>query len=284
MSSGIVFHSLAALVYLGLAAVLWVTLQAGKPVEALGRQTRLGLLVALGLQGFALWHQVLGHGLLQINWALALSAALWLGLVIYWLESLVIKIDGIQLLLLPLAGIVCLFAGVYPKTVIIASSDDPALRWHLLLALCAYGIITIAAVQAALMAALDYHLHNPRESVGSITGLRKSLGRMLDVQPPLLTQERLLFRLIWVAFTTLTFTIVTGALITLAMTGKWLLLDHKTVFTLLSWITFAVLLTGRILRGWRGRIALRYTMIGFVFVVLSYSGSRFVVDVILERV
>lgn len=283
MSSGIVFHSLAALVYLGLAAVLWGTLQAGKPVETLGRQTRLGLVLAIGLQGLALWFQMLDHGLLQINWALALSAAIWLGLVIYWLESLVIRIDGIQLLLLPVAGLACLFAGFYPNTLIIASSDNPALRLHLLLALGAYGIITIAAMQAALMASLDYHLHNPRESVGRISSLRSALGRMLDAQPPLMTQERLLFRLVWIAFVALSLTIMTGALITMGMTNRWLVLDHKTVFTLLSWLTFAVLLTGRVLKGWRGRIALRYTMIGFVFVVLSYSGSRFVVDVILQR-
>lgn len=283
MSSGIVFHSLAALVFLGLAATLWGALQAGKPVETLGRHIRLGLLVALAFQGVGLFQQILGHGLLQINWALAFSAAIWLGLLIYWIESLVIRIDGIQLILLPLAGVACIFAALFPNGYIVASSADPGLRWHLLLALGAYGLITIAAMQAALMASLDYHLHHPRDSVGHATGLRPAIGRMLDAQPPLLTQERLLFRLIWVAFVTLTLTIVSGTFITLSMTGKLLLLDHKTVFTLLSWATFAVLLTGRVLRGWRGRIALRYTMIGFVLVVLSYSGSRFVVEVILER-
>jgi len=44
-----------------------------------------------------------------------------------------------------------------------------------------------------------------------------------------------------------------------------------------------VLLLGRHLRGWRGRIALRYTLAGFVFVVLAYTGSRFVLEVILQR-
>ena len=283
MSSGIVFHSLAALVFLGLAATLWGALQAGKPVETLGRYTRLGILVALAFQGIGLFQQVLGQGLLQINWALAFSAAIWLGLWIYWIESLVVRIDGIQLILLPMAGAACIFSVLFPTGYIVASSTDPALRWHLLLALCAYGLITIAAMQAALMAALDYHLHHPKDAVGNATGLRRAIGRMLDAQPPLLTQERLLFRLVWVAFVALSLTIISGALITLSMTGRLLLLDHKTIFTLLSWATFAVLLTGRSLRGWRGRIALRYTMIGFVFVVLSYSGSRFVIEVILER-
>jgi ABC-type uncharacterized transport system permease subunit len=52
---------------------------------------------------------------------------------------------------------------------------------------------------------------------------------------------------------------------------------------LLSWLTFGILIVGRHLRGWRGRTALRYTLVGFAFVVLAYTGSRFVIEVILQR-
>ena len=44
-----------------------------------------------------------------------------------------------------------------------------------------------------------------------------------------------------------------------------------------------MLIVGRHLRGWRGRTALRYTLVGFAFVVLAYTGSRFVMEVILQR-
>jgi len=60
-------------------------------------------------------------------------------------------------------------------------------------------------------------------------------------------------------------------------------LDHKTVFALLSWVIFAVLLTGRYRYGWRGRRALRYTLAGFFSLLLAYVGSRFVLEVILHR-
>jgi ABC-type uncharacterized transport system permease subunit len=98
-----------------------------------------------------------------------------------------------------------------------------------------------------------------------------------------LTQERLLFRIIWIAFGALTLAIISGGLISLATTGNWLPFDHKTVFTVLSWLTFGMLLLGRHLWGWRGRIALRYTLVGFVFVLLSYTGSRFVIEVLLNQ-
>ena len=283
MASGIVFHTIAALVYLGLSTLLWGTLQAGKPMDLLGRFTRWGVLMALLFQGIALNDKILAGGNLQLSWVLALSAAIWLGLIVFWLESLVVKIDGLQLILLPIAGVTCAIAAIFPDTHLITSATETALRGHLLLALGAYGLITIAAMQSLLMAALYHHLHHPREAAHRASGLRRAFGRMLDAQPPLLVQERLLFRIIWIAFGALSLAVISGGLISLASTGRWLPFDHKTIFTILSWVTFGILLLGRQLRGWRGRIALRYTLVGFVFVVLSYTGSRFVIEVILSR-
>ena len=59
--------------------------------------------------------------------------------------------------------------------------------------------------------------------------------------------------------------------------------NHKTVFGVLSWIIFAALLGGRHVYGWRGRIAVRWTLTGFLMLVLAYFGSRFVLEVVLQR-
>jgi len=55
------------------------------------------------------------------------------------------------------------------------------------------------------------------------------------------------------------------------------------VFAVASWLIFAALLAGRYLYGWRGRVALRWTLVGFVALLLAYVGSRFVLEVILRR-
>ena len=65
--------------------------------------------------------------------------------------------------------------------------------------------------------------------------------------------------------------------------GRALRFDHKTLFALLSWLTFAILLIGRYAYGWRGRTALRFTLTGFVMLLLAYVGSRFVLEVVLHR-
>ena len=283
MSYAIVFHSLAAFAYAILALVLWRSLASGEPVLQVGRSARLGLLSAIILHAAALYFAVLEDNHLKLSWSLALSASVWLGMIIFWLESLVIRIDGLQLLLLPVGTLICVVAAVFPKAQMLAHANDAGLRAHLLIALCAYALVTLSALQAMLMAALDHRLHFPRETHPAQTKARNAIGRLLDAQPPLLAQEQILFRVIWIAFAALTFTVLSGSIFSLQMTGKWLPLDHKTIFTLLSWITFSILLAGRYSRGWRGRIALRYTLAGFAFIVLAYTGSRFVVEVILQR-
>src|SRR5690606_10985669 len=145
------------------------------------------------------------------------------------------------------------------------------------IALCAYGLIAVATLHALFMALLDRQLHRPSDPQ-----MRQGLvWRALESLPPLLTQERLLFRLIWIGFSVLTLAVLTGIVISLRVFGVVFPLDHKTVFTLLAWFTFGGLLLGRHTRGWRGRTALRWTLAGFAFVLLAYSGTRFVLDVLL---
>jgi len=122
-----------------------------------------------------------------------------------------------------------------------------------------------------LMAVAEKSLHR-----GRLTPLLASL-------PPLLTMEALLFRLIHVAFALLTLTLASGILFSESLFGKALTFNHKTVFAILSWLIFALLLAGRHFRGWRGRKALHWTLAGFVALLLAYVGSRFVLEVILGR-
>ena len=99
-----------------------------------------------------------------------------------------------------------------------------------------------------------------------------------------MTIERMLFRMIAVAFLFLTVTLATGMLLSNDLFGKPLRFNHETVFAVASWLTFAILLWGRVFRGWRGQTALRWTIAGFVMVVLANIGTAFVLEVVLKRV
>lgn len=279
MSLGIVFHTAAALAYAVLGGSLWIRLAGAGEVEQTGKIARLCLLGALVLHGIGLQQSMLGATHLFIGWALALSAAIWLGMVVFWLESLLVRIDGLQLLLLPAATLASGLAALFPQGQFVPHADNAWLRVHLLIALAAYGLITIAALHAMMMALLARHLHRPLDAPAE----RSIVGRVLDSQPPLLVQEQLLFRIIWIGFVVLTLAVGSGSIASMKLTGQILPFDHKTVFTLLSWLTFGVLLAGRHIWGWRGRVALRWTLTGFGFLILAYTGSRFVLEVILHR-
>ncbi|MGR9099977.1 MAG: cytochrome c biogenesis protein CcsA, partial [Gammaproteobacteria bacterium] len=61
-------------------------------------------------------------------------------------------------------------------------------------------------------------------------------------------------------------------------------LVHKTVLSIIAWVVFFVLLMGRIRYGWRGQTAIRWTIAGFVLLLLAYFGSKLVLELILKRV
>jgi ABC-type uncharacterized transport system permease subunit len=102
--------------------------------------------------------------------------------------------------------------------------------------------------------------------------------------PSLLALESMLFRQIAVGFVLLTATLVSGSVFSKELFGRPLRFDHKTVWAIASWLVFGSLLGGRYWFGWRGRIALRWTLAGFVMLLLAYVGSRFVFEVILRRI
>ena len=102
---------------------------------------------------------------------------------------------------------------------------------------------------------------------------------------PLLTLERLTFRFATAGFILLSATLLAGLLFSETLYGegrsfKW---DHKTVFSILSWLVFAFLLLGRLRFGWRGRKAVRVLYAGSLLLLLAYAGSRFVLEVVLGR-
>ena len=196
---------------------------------------------------------------------------IWLAIVLYWIESFYTRMEGLQILGLPLAAVCVLLPALFPGQPLKVNADSVAFRLHFLIAMLAYSLFTLAALHALLMAAAEKSLHQGR------------LSPLLSRLPPLMTMEALLFRLINIGFLLLTLTVVSGVLFSERLFGRALSFDHKTVFGLIAWLIFGALLIGRHLRGWRGRLALRWTMAGFVALMLAYVGSRFVIEVILGR-
>jgi len=140
------------------------------------------------------------------------------------------------------------------------------LLMHAMLALLAYATLAIASLLALMLWFQERALRN-----------RKIHG-WLRALPPLVHMETLLFRTVGMGFILLTFVLVTGVLFVDNMMAQHLW--HKTVLSVLSWIVFAGLLFGRWRYGWRGPRAVRLTLIAMSLLLLSYFGSRAVLEIL----
>jgi ABC-type uncharacterized transport system permease subunit len=243
------------------------------------RVVATGTAIAWLLHGLSLAHVVITQDFLRLGFAAMLSAALWLSVAAYWVENLNLSVDGLRRLVLPAAAITIVLPVLFPGTLIPLAGKSPMFSWHIALSTLAYGSLTIAAFHAVLMAMQESRLH----SLSATATHNSWLGLAIDRLPALLTMERLLFRMIGIGFTLLTLTVLSGVFFSEELFGQAFRLEHKTVFTLMSWALFGVLLAGRQWRGWRGKTALSFTLIGFTTLLLAYVGSRFVMEVILHR-
>lgn len=214
---------------------------------------------------------------LRFGFAQALSGTFLVGVVMLWFEGLSVRVEALRAVVLPVAAIAVLLPVAFHGSDFSVESRRPLFFPHLLAGTLAYGVLMLAALHATLMTAAERSLHGQAAPTASV------FARWIERLPPLLALERILFRFIGVGFVLLSLTALTGVVFSEEVFGRPLRLDHKTVFTLISWVLFAALLLGRRLWGWRGRTALRLTVAGFMVLLLAYVGTRFVLEVILGR-
>lgn len=268
-------HIVATLLYAGLGIHFWRTRwhDNGKPLDPLPMQPweRIAIAIALLAQGAGLYDGMFATGSLRFSFSYAISLMLWLAVLIYWLESFRSRMDGMQPMVLPLAALASFLPVLFPQTHEIAHANALGFKIHFLTAMLAYSLFTLSALHALFMGFVEHKLH------------RRTVSKHQASLPSILSMEALLFRMIGIAFALLTLTLTSGLVFSEQIFGKAFVLDHKTLFAFASWVIFAALLVGRHKYGWRGRIALRWTLAGFLLLFLAYIGSRFVLEVLLGR-
>ena len=93
--------------------------------------------------------------------------------------------------------------------------------------------------------------------------------------------EHLLFKTLGGTWLLMSLTLVSGVLFVQDMLAQNLW--HKTVLTALSWLALSVLLIGRVRYGWRGRRAVPWTLGAAVLLALAFFGSKFVLELLLQK-
>ena len=205
----------------------------------------------------------------RFGFATALSVTVWLIAAVYAIESHYYPRLRIRWSLCLIGSAAVLLAQFFPGAHL-PQSSSVWLPLHWALGIASYGLFGVAVAHAWYMGRAEERM---RKGV--------DLGRGM----PLLTIERLTFRFVGAGFVLLTATLLVAFVFSESLYGRGVALrwDHKTIFSVLSWATFAALLLGRARFGWRGPRAARMLYLGAGLLLLAYVGSRFVLEVILGR-
>lgn len=169
----------------------------------------------------------------------------------------------------PLAAIAIGLDLILPEGKHLLSNPSWQMSMHVLTSIIAFSLLNIAAVQALLLAAQDQQLrsHNPK--------------RIMLALPPLQAMETLLFQMIAAGLFFLTISLLSGFMFVEDLFAQHL--AHKTILSIIAWLIFSSLLLGRLRYGWRGATAIRWTLAGFVLLLMAYFGSKLVLELILKK-
>lgn len=260
--------ALAIILYLAASLLLGRRLLSG---VAAGQGARFAL-IALGL-GAVILHAALAYNSIVteagINLGIYNAASLIMGMIalLMLLAAITQPIENLGIVVLPLAALALLLDQVFSSQHILAIAGAQNIEIHIILSLLAYSLLSLAALQAVLLAVQDYQLRH------------KHPGGFMRALPPMRVMESLLFQIIAVGFFLLSLALLSGIIYLDDIFDQHLV--HKTVLSILAWLVFAILLFGRWKAGWRGRTAIRWTLGGFLALLLAYFGSKLVLEVIL---
>ena len=170
--------------------------------------------------------------------------------------------------MLVLAALACVQLAFFP-----APATGSGFAWqlqaHIMVAMFAYGLLSVGALVAVYALVQDRRLRSGRFSA------------INHLFAPLETTEKLLFGIAAAGFTGLVIAVSSGFMFVEDLFAQHLV--HKTVLSLLALLLFGILVAGRVFAGWRGRRAVYLYLWGFAILCLAYFGTRFVLEILLHR-
>lgn len=130
---------------------------------------------------------------------------------------------------------------------------------HFFLSTLVLIVLCLAAFQAILLASQERMLK------------AKQPIRGIHYFPPLEVMETYLFILISIAIVLLTLVLISSFILfhPILLERMW----KKTLFSIVAWCVLLMLLIGRSYFGWRGKVAIRWTLIGVVLIGGIYLGA-----------
>jgi ABC-type uncharacterized transport system permease subunit len=263
----IIIGSMAIFLYLIAAVLLGARLRNQITTEASKWKSMAPAVVALLLHGWVMGNHLLNGPGVNLGVFNAVSLVTWVICILLLLSAIKRPTENLGIIAFPGTALAIALDMTFSGERITEPLRSP-IEIHIIISIAAYSLLSMAAVQAVLLTIQNRHLRN------------KHPGGFIRALPPLQTMERLLFQMIGVGFIMMSLSLLSGFIFLDNMFAQHLV--HKTVLSIVAWGVFATLLWGRWKFGWRGKKAIRWTLSGFIFLVLAYFGSKTVLELILN--
>lgn len=180
---------------------------------------------------------------------------------------------ALNLLAIPVAAIgLILGFGFSKSSYPLIERHSLQLDAHIILSLSAYTILFMATMHAILMWFQNRELKNKQKGTKRL---------WVTLLPAFQAMESLLFDMLMMGFALLTTALLLGFFTIDNFFAQHL--AHKTAFSIISWFIYGALLIGHWKFGWRGNKAIHFTLIGFILLAIGFIGSKFVLEMILNR-
>ncbi len=224
-------------------------------------------LLAILVQAVVLNNIIYSPAGLNLGFFIVFSLICWLISIQILLTSIFHRVESLGIAIFPVSGLASLSSGLVSSEYLITTGSE-AIQGHIMVSVIAYSLIMLGAFHAILLAYQDHLIraHHP--------------GGFIRFLPPLHEMETLLFQFLSFGFIALSASLITGFIFLEDIFAQHLV--HKTVLSIIGWFILGILLFGRFKFGWRGKTAIRWTLVSFAFLMLAFFGSNLVLEFILS--
>lgn len=223
--------------------------------------------IALILHIFSLHIPLMLGKAMALNFFTLASYVMWFISLVLFITTIKRRIESLAIFILPYTILSIILAIQLSSNTGHFIQMRSGLGLHVLLSLLAYSLLLLASFQALLLSYQNMRLHTHQMS-----GLMRALPSLEDM-------EYLLFRFITLGVILLTFSLISGFIYLDDLFAQRV--AHKTILSLVAWFVFSILLFGRWKYGWRGRKAIRWTLAGFIILMIAFFGTKFIQEFII---
>ena len=209
-------------------------------------------------------HQYLTLGTVPIvSLKLSLAFFAWSVIGIYLLSHLKFGLMVLGSFVAPFAAFLMILSSAIPAA---PDTVPPVLKsiWLILHAFSMFlgdGIFAISFIAAVMYLIQERQIK------------RKTRGTFFKRLPSLETLDSINHYSLIYGFPLLTIGMITGAIYAQYALGKYWRWDTKEVWSLVTWIAYAILLHERLTVGWRGRRAAYMSILCFMILIFTFLGS-----------